>query len=207
VSAQSGFESKELMPMKKKDLILRAAALLFAEKGFKDTSISDLAKATGTAEGTIFYHFKNKEHLFISILENAKDDILREFHQYLGEMEFASGLEMLQETVSFYINVVESLENRFLLFHRHDAHELARVNATCRANLEALFNSLVDIFERPIIRGQQDGSIRKMPPRKAALIIFAMVDGLARLNTFHLYDAGALYGELGEACCRIVENH
>jgi len=35
----------------------------------------------------------------------------------------------------------------------------------------------------------------------------AMVDGLARLNTFHLYDAGALYGELGEACCRIVENH
>jgi len=194
------------MRTKKKDLILRAATLLFAEKGFKDTSISDLAKATGTAEGTIFYHFKNKEHLFISTLENAKGDILREFDECLGDMVFASGLEMLQQTVSFYINVVESMENRFLLLHRHDAHELARVNTTCRAHLEALFNSLVDIFERPIIRGQQDGSVREIPPRKAALIIFAMVDGLARLNTFHLYDAGALYAELGEACRRIVEN-
>jgi AcrR family transcriptional regulator len=192
--------------MKKKDLILRAATILFAEKGFKDTSISDLAKATGTAEGTIFYHFKNKEHLFISILKNTKDDILREFNQCLGQMAFGSGLEMLQETVSFYINVVETMENRFLLLHRHDAHELARVNKTCRDHLEALFNSLVDIFERPIVQGQKDRSIRKMPPRKAALIIFAMVDGLARLNTFHLYDAGALYGELGEACCRIVAN-
>lgn len=192
--------------MKKKDLILRAATLLFAEKGFKNTSISDLAKATGTAEGTIFYHFKNKEHLFISILKNAKDDILREFDQYLGQMAFGSGLEMLQETVSFYINVVESMENRFLLLHRHDAHELARANKTCRDHLEALFNSLVDIFERPIVQGQKDGSIRKISSRKAALIIFAMVDGLARLNTFHLYDAGTLYGELGEACCRIVQN-
>ena len=109
MSAQSVFESKELMPMKKKDLILRTATLLFAEKGFKDTSISDLSKATGTAEGTIFYHFKNKEHLFISILEHTKDEILREFDQYLGEMAFPSGLEMLQETVSFYINVVESM--------------------------------------------------------------------------------------------------
>jgi len=44
----------------KKQRILEAATVLFAEKGFKDTSIAELAGITDTAQGTIFYHFKNK---------------------------------------------------------------------------------------------------------------------------------------------------
>jgi AcrR family transcriptional regulator len=43
--------------MTKKDDILEAANLLFARKGFKDTSMAEVSKLTGAAEGTIFYHF------------------------------------------------------------------------------------------------------------------------------------------------------
>jgi len=45
------------------------------------------------------------------------------------------------------------------------------------------------------------------PARKTALIIFTMVDGLVRFNTYSLYDAGALYKDLIEACRRILQNH
>lgn len=45
---------------KKKAAILEAATILFANKGFADTSMQELSSMTGAAEGTIFYHFKTK---------------------------------------------------------------------------------------------------------------------------------------------------
>ena len=69
--------------MSKKNAILRTATGLFSEKGFKDTSMAELSKMTGVAQGTIFYHFKNKEGLFLSILENVKDVIIEQFDQHL----------------------------------------------------------------------------------------------------------------------------
>jgi hypothetical protein len=37
------------------------------------------------------------------------------------------------------------------------------------------------------------------------MILFSMVDGLARFNTYQLYDAGSLYNELIEVCRRIAK--
>ena len=192
--------------MGKKEAILRAATLLFSENGFNNTRMSEISKLTGAAEGTIFYHFKNKEELFLSILEKFKQDIIEQFEQYLRDMNFETGLDMLEGALSFYLSLAGIMEDRYLLLHRHDAYELAKVNETCKKHLEAIYNCLVDIFERAILIGQKDGSIGNMPARKTALIIFSMVDGLARLNTYNLYDAGSLYHELIGACRRMMQN-
>jgi AcrR family transcriptional regulator len=190
----------------RKEAILMAATILFAEKGFKDTSMAELSKMTGTAEGTIFYHFNNKEELFLNILEKVKQDIIREFEQYLKESRFDNGLEMIEGAITFYIQLAATMENRFLLLHRHDAYELARGNNTCRKHLEAIYDCLLDIFEQGVLAGQEDGSIRQIPARKAALIIFSMVDALVRFDTYNLYEAGGLYNELMESCRRMLEN-
>jgi AcrR family transcriptional regulator len=190
----------------RKEAILMAATILFAEKGFKDTSMAELSKMTGTAEGTIFYHFNNKEELFLNILEKVKQDIIREFEQYLKKSRFDNGLEMIEGAITFYIQLAATMENRFLLLHRHDAYELARGNNTCRKHLEAIYDCLLDIFEQGVLAGQEDGSIRQIPARKAALIIFSMVDALVRFDTYNLYEAGGLYNELMESCRRMLEN-
>jgi hypothetical protein len=131
---------------------------------------------------------------------------MNEFDRYLGEMKFQDGMEMLEGSLSFYLSLAARMEDRFLLLHRHDAYELARVNAACKGHLAAVYNGLVDIFEKAIAQGQADGSMTAMPPRKTALIIFSMVDGLVRFNTYELYDAGSLYYELIAACRRMVGN-
>jgi len=192
--------------MSKKEAILQVATQLFCEKGFKDTSMAELSKYTGAAEGTIFYHFKNKEKLFLSILENLKENIVDESDCYVAKSQFETGLGMMEGVISFFFGLAGSMEGRFLLLHRHDAYELAEVNPICRGLLEDIYSCLVDIFEQAILRGQKDGSIGDMPARKTALIIFAMVDGLVRLKTYNLYDAGALYNELVEACRRMLHN-
>jgi len=168
--------------------------------------VAELCDLTGVAKGTIFYHFKNKEGIFLAILGELKEHIILEFERYMNDNEFKNGLNMIEAAISFYFYLAGSMEDRFLLLHRHDAYEFAKVNPVCTDHLEAIYNCFVDTFERSIIVGQKDGSIGDMSARKVALIIFSMVDGLVRLNTFKLYHAGTLYDELIAACRRLLKN-
>ena len=192
--------------MTKKETILQAATTLFSREGYSATSMSEISRITGVAEATIFYHFKNKEKLFLAILERVKHDIIEEFEGYLSNKGFTTGLEMAETAVSFYLYLAGKMENQFLLLHRHFPYRLAEENVECRGYLEAIYDCLVDIFEQAVLLGQQDGSIRELPTRKVALIIFSMVDGITRFKTYNLYDASALYSELIESCQRILQN-
>jgi len=190
--------------MSKKEDILGAALHLFAEKGFKDTSMSELSHATGAAEGTIFYHFNSKEDILLAILERARQQITGEFERYFGKKQFANGLEMMEGVISFYLYLAGKLEGPFLLLHRHYPYQLAEKNQVCREHLEAIYNCLVDFFEQAIQLGRKDGSIQDVAARKTAILIFTMVDGLVRFKNNNLYDAAALYEELIESCKRML---
>ncbi len=190
--------------MSKKEAIMDAAARLFSTKGFNETRLSEIANMTGAAEGTVIYHFKSKEGLFLSILKAFKDSIVSELKKYTRDREFENGLKMAGDLITFYLQLADSMEEQFLLLHRHDAYQLALTREECREDMEAIYDCLVDVFEQAIELGQKDGSILDMPARKMAMIIFSMVDGLLRLNTYGLYDAGTLYNELIFACNRIL---
>lgn len=52
-----------------REKLLNAAALCFAEKGYAGCSIADIAKRAEVAQGTMYVHFKNKEELFKTMIE------------------------------------------------------------------------------------------------------------------------------------------
>ena len=193
--------------IKKKDAILQAATFLFARKGYKDTAMGELSRMTGAAEGTIFYHFKNKQEIFLTILRNLKEDILPEFERYRKAESEKTGLDRVEETIGFYLYMTKSREDLFSLLHQRYAYELAETNPECRDILEAIYNGFVDIFERAIETGQADGSIDPaITARKSALIVFSLADSMVRFRMNNLYDVGALYKELIESCRRMLEN-
>lgn len=192
--------------MSKKQAILLNATKLFSQKGYKDTSMAELAKRTGSAGSTIFYHFKTKEELFLSILKNVRETIITDFNRYLKESRFENGLEMVEGAISFYLDCAGRMEDQFRLLHRHYPHELAQANPVCRQHLEAIYECFIDMFEQAIVRGQKDGSIGILSARKTAFIIFSMVDGLVRFNTYNLYDAASLYDEVIESCRKMLKN-
>lgn len=191
----------------KKEAILQAATFFFSEKGYRDTSMGDIAKQTGVADGTVFYHFKSKEDLFLAVLANFKESVILEFEKYLLVNTFDSGLEMVEGIISFYFEMAARMEERFLLLHRHFPYRLAEENPICRKHLEDIYNCFLNIFEKAVLRGQRDGSIAPMSARKTSLILFTMVDGLARLNTYNLYHAGNLFDELLESCRKILKKN
>ena len=79
VGADSGSEAPNGPPSprqqaaaKTKAEILETARRLFSDQGYKSTSISDIAKATGLAPGTIYVHFKSKEDLLVQVIRSTK---------------------------------------------------------------------------------------------------------------------------------------
>jgi len=141
------------------------------------------------------------------ILAGVKEGLLEEFDRYSKEKVYASGLEMLEGIVSFYFYIAGLKAEWFLLLDRHHPYKLADTHPVCREHLEAIYNCLVDIFEQAVRRGREDGSMGPLNPRKAALILFSMVDGIVRFKNKNLYDAGSLYTEVLALCRRMVIPH
>ena len=49
----------------------RAAASLFTEKGYSQTTVRDIAAKVGIQSGSIFHHFKNKEQILQTVMTDA----------------------------------------------------------------------------------------------------------------------------------------
>ena len=56
----------------RRDQILDAAAKLFAQNGFHSTTIRDIAKEAGIADGTIYNYFRNKPALLLGIFDRMR---------------------------------------------------------------------------------------------------------------------------------------
>jgi TetR/AcrR family fatty acid metabolism transcriptional regulator len=68
----------------RRNQILDAATKVFAEKGFHPTTIKDIAREAGIADGTIYNYFENKTALMLGILDrlNESDRRAEDFSQF-----------------------------------------------------------------------------------------------------------------------------
>ncbi|MGF6357378.1 AcrR family transcriptional regulator [Paenibacillus sp. 4624] len=64
-----------------KKSIISAARKLFHTKGFSETSMNQIIEAAESSKGNLYHHFKNKEHLFVYILEDDATQWLKEWEQ------------------------------------------------------------------------------------------------------------------------------
>jgi len=115
----------------KKKRVINSAIALFAENGFNDTSVLEIARRAGVAEGTVYEYYKNKQNLLISIpneklgelydhisgntLENEIREIISKlFRFYNDEKNYTTILVlMLRTNKEFYrsegIQIIEKI--------------------------------------------------------------------------------------------------
>jgi TetR/AcrR family fatty acid metabolism transcriptional regulator len=62
----------------KRDAILKAATRVFAQRGFFNAQVADVAKAAGVAAGTVYLYFRSKDDLLVSLFERTMRDAIAE---------------------------------------------------------------------------------------------------------------------------------
>jgi AcrR family transcriptional regulator len=59
----------------KKNIIIQSSKMLFAHKGFYNTSISDIAQETGLPIGSIYTYFKSKDQIISTLVEEGWEEL------------------------------------------------------------------------------------------------------------------------------------
>src|ERR1700689_2070183 len=58
--------------------LLQAAMEVFAQRGYRDASVDEIAERAGYSKGAIYFHFSGKDDLFFALLEERIDQPMRE---------------------------------------------------------------------------------------------------------------------------------
>jgi AcrR family transcriptional regulator len=123
--------------------LTRAAARLFAEKGYHGTSIGDLAEALGVQKGSLYHHIESKQDLLYETMREGADA----FHAALDAIpDDATAVERIRLALRGHLRVVaEQLdvatvfvrEWRYLEGERRD--EILRARRRYEERFRALF--------------------------------------------------------------------
>ena len=167
-------DDKKKRTGEKRERILQAAIRVFAEKGFYATRVSEIAKAAGVADGTIYLYFENKDDVLVSI-----------FNDRIGTL-----LEILEKVVKSDRSVEDRVRKIMelqlgLLEEQRDLAEVITVNLRQSSSLlkeyaAPLFTRYLELIAGMIGDGQRDGVFRKdVNPRVAARALWGGLDGIA----------------------------
>jgi AcrR family transcriptional regulator len=68
----------------RRDELLAIAARLFAERGFRNTTVRDIADAAGILSGSLYHHFDSKESMVDEILQTFQQELFAAYERILG---------------------------------------------------------------------------------------------------------------------------
>jgi TetR/AcrR family transcriptional regulator, fatty acid metabolism regulator protein len=158
----------------KRERILRAAIKVFARKGFYATRVSEIAKAAGVADGTIYLYFKNKDDVLVSIFEDRIGILNRVMREEAAKAPTSE--DRIRRVVELQLGLLED---------QRDLAEVITVNLRQSSRLlkqyaAPLFSEYLDIIAGIIGEGQKDGTLRAdVNPRIVARALWGGLDGLA----------------------------
>ncbi len=98
-----------------RDRLLKVALQLFAQKGFESTSIREIASAAEVTKPTIYYYFKNKEGLYLELLDQLCATI--ENTVMLSLVSHGTARSRIESFILGILDsIIENNDNRQLLY-------------------------------------------------------------------------------------------
>ena len=161
-------------PPDKRRRILDAAVSVFAQHGFYNAKVSQIAKEAGVADGTIYLYFKNKEDILIQVFIDAMDEILRRQEEAIGQV--SDPLDRLRTFIRVHFaSVAESRAMAEVI-----TVELRQSSKFMRNTDMKPFGRYLGMIARIIDDGVRSGVFAPASdPRLIARAIFGAVDELA----------------------------
>jgi TetR/AcrR family transcriptional regulator, cholesterol catabolism regulator len=72
---------------RRREDVIRLAAELFAEKGFRATTVREIADAAGILSGSLYHHFDSKESIGDEILSSFLNDVLDDYRSAVSSSD------------------------------------------------------------------------------------------------------------------------
>jgi AcrR family transcriptional regulator len=159
----------------RRDQILRCAKEVFSQKGYHNASVSDLITRAGIARGTFYLYFKNKRHIFDTLLEDHLQELRRRIRPIALGPGSPEPLEQLKANIRRVLELVTE-EPDLIRILLHHASGLDQQSA---AVLRAFYDRVLTLIERSLEHGIRLGLIRPCDSGIVAACILGTVKEVA----------------------------
>lgn len=147
--------------------ILEAAVGCFAEKGLS-ARMDDIVRASGLSKGALYFHFANKDEIFLGLFEAYDARMMAEWDR-LDALPPLDALRSQGEVALAQLLEIRAFGTVWVEFFRHP---------TARARMAALYRSVRGRLAATIERGIEAGSIQPVDALGVAAALTALVEGL-----------------------------
>ena len=100
---------------RRRDEVVESAARVFAERGYAETTVAELAEELGLATGALYHYFAGKEELLIEICDQLMEPLLAACRELLADPA-AAPEQRLRDLVRLWVAHVIAHRNHLLVF-------------------------------------------------------------------------------------------
>lgn len=128
----------------RKQEILRHAARLFKEKGYRAVSMRDLADALEIKASSLYNHIQSKEEILSSIILEVAEEYAQGINQI--EKETISSIEKLKKLITLHIQIASKNSNGMAIVQKDWVHleENLLYYKQLRSDYESKFHQIIE---------------------------------------------------------------
>ena len=154
--------------------IIEAAIKVFAEKGFHNSKVSDVARAADVADGTIYLYFKSKDDLLICVFEDIMRVLIEAVRTRLKEL--TDPVEKVRAFIRVHLELVG--ENPALA--QVVQLELRQSSKFMKEYRPERFFEYLGVLRETLEEGKETGAFRAdLKPAVVQRSIFGAIDEMA----------------------------
>ena len=167
-------QARETQRQDKRARILEAAVRVFADRGFFNATVAEIARAAGVADGTIYLYFKGKDDLLLQLFEEKMAELLSSAQAALAE-ETDAPSRLRRFILHHFLAVEKNPELAAVLIV-----ELRQSAQALRPAEKARLTAYLDVIAEVVRAGQDRGEIAQgISPSVVKRAIFGALDELA----------------------------
>ncbi len=151
--------------------LISAAMATFAERGVRNTLVSDIVKAAGVAQGTFYLYFKTKDDIVLAVVDSIVDRLQANLERAVAEG--GSAVERLQRLCDMLGGLTDKPGTTEIVDFMH----LAENRPLHDRLVAALAPKLVELMEGVVRQGVAEGTFDVPDPRAAAWFVLAGLQG------------------------------
>lgn len=160
----------------RREQILQAALACFGRQGYHLTTMDDIVAESGLSKGTLYWYFKSKKELFVSLFQTMMERFGHEWEAIVVD-ESLTAREKLGASLSLYRAELDDLVPLFGTVM--EAWALTRYDEEVGIITRELYEPYLALMERLIQQGVDSGEFHVDDVRSAAVVVSSLLDGVA----------------------------
>lgn len=170
-------DRKERDRLLRENDILNAAEHIFATKGYHNATISDIAKESQYAVGTIYLYFKGKPALYLTLIEKKAYEMISSTKKKVSQVKNSDDKIkiLVQEQLAYF----ENNRDFFRIYFSERGGLRWTVKDKISKSAVDMFLKYVDYISELIEEDQKRNNIRKeLNPKRAAYMLASMMNAI-----------------------------